>query len=144
MKNIILLLISLVAFSIATGGMIRQSKFFKQETLPAKDTFVVTATMYQPLAGQTDSDPNITADGSIIDPENASEHHWIAVSRNLLKRWGGCLDYGDKVELHGAGHKDGIYEIHDTMNKRCVNQIDILESPDVDLYKFKNVRLVRT
>lgn len=105
--------------------------------------FIVTATMYYPVSSQTDSDPNITADGSKINTNKASELKWIAVSRNLLKRWGGELDYGDVVEISGAGKKDGTYEIHDTMNKRFKNRIDFLETNGTRIYKYENVKIKR-
>lgn len=103
--------------------------------------FSVTATMYYPTRSQTDSDPDITADGSKININRASDHKWIAVSRNLLKRWGGPFEYGDVVEIAGAGKKNGTYEIHDTMNKRFKNRIDFLESIGTKQYKYENVKM---
>ena len=73
----------------------------------------------------------------------ASEHNWIAVSRDLLKRWGGQFDYGDKVCIKGAGHKDGVYTIVDTMNKRFISKIDFLETKGTKLYKYDNVLLAK-
>lgn len=105
------------------------------------DEFIVDATMYYPVSGQTDSDPDITADGSKIDIPNASKHKWIALSRNLLKRWGGPFNYGDVVQISGAGHKDGVYEIHDTMNRRFKNRIDFLETKGTKMYKFEGVKM---
>ena len=96
----------------------------------------VTVTMYHPVSRQTDSTPNILADGTRIRVNKASEYRYIAVSRNLLKRFGGWLDYGDFVFLKGTDHKDGVYQVRDTMNKRFVNRIDILESIDVKPYKL--------
>ena len=104
----------------------------------------VTVTMYQPVARQTDSTPNILADGTRIRTQDASNYKFIAVSRNLLKRWGGWLDYGDFVLLRGTDGKDGVYQVRDTMNKRFVNRIDILESIDVKPYKFEKASIVKT
>lgn len=101
----------------------------------------VTATMYYPVREQCDSDPLITAGNYQINPRKASHHKWIAMSRDLLKRWGGEFDYGDKVEISGAGHKDGIYKITDTMNKRFKKRIDFLETVGTKYYKFKNVTI---
>lgn len=101
----------------------------------------VTATMYNAVVGQCDSDPFITADGSKINPNKASELKWIALSRNLLKRWGGEFNYGEFVEISGAGNKDGIYQIKDCMNRRFKNKIDILETKGTKLYKFNKVKL---
>ena len=104
----------------------------------------VTVTMYQPVSYQTDSTPNILADGTRIRTKEASNYKFIAVSRNLLKRWGGWLDYGDFVLLKGTTEKDGVYQVRDTMNKRYVNRIDILESIDVKPYKFEKASIVKT
>jgi 3D (Asp-Asp-Asp) domain-containing protein len=101
----------------------------------------VDVTMYRPTKYETDSTPNITADGTKIKISEASRYRFVAVSRNLLKRWGGFLNYGDFVLLKDAGHKDGIYRVKDTMNARWVNVVDILESPGTDPYKFENASL---
>ena len=104
----------------------------------------VTVTMYQPVRYQTDSTPNILADGTRIRTEKASNYKFIAVSRNLLKRWGGWLDYGDFVLLKGTnGHKDGVYQVRDTMNKRFVNRIDVLETPGKKPYKYANAAIYK-
>ena len=104
----------------------------------------VTVTMYQPLRYQTDSTPNILADGTRIRTREASNYKFIAVSRNLLKRFGGWLDFGDFVLLKGTVGKDGVYQVRDTMNKRFVNRIDILESPGVKPYKFDDYKIIKT
>ena len=101
----------------------------------------VDVTMYRPTRQETDSTPNITADGTKIKISEASRYRFVAVSRNLLERWGGFLNYGDFVLLKDAGHKDGIYRVKDTMNARWVNVVDILESPGTNPYKFKNASL---
>ena len=103
----------------------------------------VTVTMYQPVQRQTDSTPNILADGTRIRTQDASNYKFIAVSRNLLKRWGGWLDYGDFVLLKGTTGKDGVYQVRDTMNPRFVNRIDILESIDVKPYKFDSAKITK-
>ena len=104
----------------------------------------VVVTMYQPVERQTDSTPNILADGTRIRTQDASNYKFIAVSRNLLKRWGGWLDYGDFILLKGTTGKDGVYQVRDTMNKRWVNRIDILESAGVKPYKFTDAKLHKT
>ncbi len=103
----------------------------------------VTVTMYHPTRYQTDSTPNILADGTRITVHRASEYKYIAVSRNLLKRWGGWLDYGDFVVLKGTDGKDGVYQVKDTMNKRFVNRIDILETPGTKPYKFTDAKILK-
>ena len=101
----------------------------------------VTVTMYHPVRRQTDSTPNILADGTRIRIHKASEYRFIAVSRNLLKRFGGWLDYGDFIFLRGTDGKDGVYQVRDTMNRRFVNRIDILESPGTKPYKFASAKI---
>jgi len=107
------------------------------------ETFKVTATMYNAVETQCDADPLITAGMYKINPDKASEHKWIAMSRDMLKRWGGSFQYGDKVLISGAGHKDGIYTVADTMNKRYKNRIDILETKGTPLYKFNSVTITK-
>ena len=104
---------------------------------------IVDVTMYQPLYPQTDKTPDITADGTRIRIHKASEYKFVALSRNLLKRWGGPFDYGDFVLLKHAGHKDGVYQVRDTMNPKWVNVVDILESKNVEPYKFTNAHIFK-
>ena len=100
----------------------------------------VTVTMYHPVPEQTDSTPNITADGTVFRIENASDYRYIAVSQNMLIRNGGFLDYGDWVVV-SAGEKSELYQVRATMHKRWINRIDILESPGVRPYKYNNASL---
>ena len=102
----------------------------------------VKATMYHPVEAQCDKDPLITADGSIIDPYKVSDWNWIAVSQDMLKKNGGVFNYGDQVYIKGT-HKDGIYTIHDCMNKRKTNQIDFLENIGTSVYRYNDVLLVK-
>ena len=102
----------------------------------------VTVTMYHPVSGQTDDTPNITADGSIIRINNASEYRYIAVARNMLIRNGGFLNFGDYIWLD-AGKKSGVYQVRDVMNKRFVNRVDILETPGTIPYKYNEASLRR-
>jgi 3D (Asp-Asp-Asp) domain-containing protein len=103
----------------------------------------VTATMYYPVVNQCDKDPLITAGMFKINPRKASEHKWIAMSRNLLKRWKGEFDYGDLVEIKGAGKKSGVYKVVDTMNKRYKDRIDILETEGTSFYKFNDIQIAK-
>lgn len=103
----------------------------------------VTATMYYPVVKQCDKDPLVTAGMFKINPRKASEHKWIAMSRNLLKRWKGEFDYGDLVEIKGAGKKSGVYKVVDTMNKRYKDRIDILETEGTPQYKFNDILLCK-
>ena len=101
----------------------------------------VDVTMYQPVYPQTDKTPDITADGTRIRIHLASEYKFVALSRNLLKRWGGPFDYGDFILIKGTEDKDGVYQVRDTMNPKWVNVVDILESKHVQPYKYENVHI---
>ena len=103
----------------------------------------VTVTMYNPSPEQTDSTPNQTADGTIINPERASEYRYIALSRDLLRRWGGPFNYGDYVMLKGTDGYDGIYQVRDTMAPKFINRVDILRTQGSKWFKFDNATLYR-
>ena len=93
-------------------------------------TYTVTATTYQAVAGQTDSEPFITADNSCIKSHYGSRKRWMALSRDLLKPWGGPFNFGDKVRVRGISPKlDGVYTVHDTMNRRHRHCMDVLTHP---------------
>ena len=102
----------------------------------------VTVTMYHPVSDQTDDTPNITADGSVIRINNASEYRYVAVARNMLIRNGGFLNFGDYIWLD-AGKKSGVYQVRDVMNRRFVNRVDILETPGTIPYKYSEASLRR-
>ena len=110
---------------------------------PNTISFNVTVTTYNPTERQTDSTPNITADGTKIRISKASDYKFVALSRNLLKRWGGPFDYGDFILLKGTGKKDGVYQVRDTMNPKWVNVVDILESENVQPYKYTDAQIYK-
>ncbi len=143
MKRLIAILCLLTVVNmIMTYNVGKQSsENYKKIEKRFNETFKVTATMYNAVENQCDADPLITAGMYKINPVKASEHKWIAMSRDMLKRWGGKFDYGDKVLIKGAGHKDGVYIVADTMNKRYTKRIDILETKGTPLYKFESVTI---
>ena len=106
--------------------------------------FDVTVTTYNPTPHQTDSTPNELADGTIIKPWLATKYRYVALSRDLLSRWGGPFDYGDYIVIEGTkdGKWDGIYQVRDTMNAKWVKRVDILTTnsrfkyTDVTMYKY--------
>ena len=103
----------------------------------------VTVTMYHPTRQQTDSTPNITADGTKINIWKASKYRYVAVSRDLLSRWGGPLNYGDWIVIEGAGKNSGVYQVRDTMNPKWVKRVDILKTPGTKQFKYDNITLTR-
>jgi len=131
---------------ILTTSFIVISYYYKESTnnLPnCKDIIIydtVTATMYTAHASQTDSTPNITADGTRINPNWAGKYRYLAVSRNLLEVNGGYLNYGDYITIQGvSGKYDGVWQVKDTMAKRWTNRIDLLCNPGENLFKINNV-----
>ena len=157
--------ITMGLFVITQNNEIRQLKYQEQNQLDFLDTLQieldslrfeirdllermdsiptpinVKATMYHPVEAQCDDSPLITADGSRICPINVSDWNWIAVSQDLLKKNGGVFEYGDQVYVKGT-HKDGVYTIHDCMNKRKTFQIDILESVGTNQYKYDEIEI---
>ena len=105
--------------------------------------FDVTITMYNAVEGQTDDTPNQTADGTIIDPKRASEYRYVALSRDLIARWGGPFNYGDYVMIKGTDGYDGVYQVKDTMSPKFINRVDILRTGGSKWFKFDNVVLYR-
>ena len=81
----------------------------------------VTATAYNSLAYQTNSNPHITAFGDSLKPGLK----YIAVSRDLLDSG---LVHNTKVKIEGF---DSIYLVKDKMNKRWRKRIDIYMGIDV-------------
>ena len=103
--------------------------------------FDVTVTTYNPTEEQTDSTPNQTADGTIIKPWKATEYRYVALSRDLLSRWGGPFEYGDYIIIEGTGKWDGVYQVRDTMNPKWTNRVDILTTNSN--FKYDNVTMYR-
>lgn len=102
-----------------------------QRPAPERDTIhLQRATTYQPTFAQCDSNPFGTADGSIINPD--SLQRWIALSRDLIKRWGGPFDYGDTIEFYSATkpHINGDWVLHDCMASKYKMSVDFLMSPE--------------
>ncbi|WP_204345196.1 3D domain-containing protein [Psychroserpens algicola] len=84
-------------------------------------TIEVTATAYNSLSYQTNSNPNITAFGDSLKPGL----RYIAVSRNLLREG---LTHNTLVKIEGL---EGTYLVKDKMNKRWWNRIDVYMGTDV-------------
>ena len=99
--------------------------------------YKVTVTTYNPTRQQCDSTPNITADGTKINPRKATEYRYVALSRDLLSRWGGPFEYGDYIVIEGTDGRDGIYQVRDTMNPRWTNRVDILTTNSK--FKYDNI-----
>ena len=109
-----------------------------------KISYKVTVTTYNPTIHQCDDTPHITADGTHFKTWKATEYRYVALSRDLLSRWGGPFEYGDYIVIEGTdgGKWDGLYQVKDTMNAKWVKRVDILTTnsrfkyTDVKMYKY--------
>ena len=106
-----------------------------------KIAYQVTVTTYNPTVRQCDSTPNITADGTKFHTWKASSYRYVALSRDLLSRWGGPFNYGDYIVIEGTGDKDGVYQVRDTMNPKWTNRVDILTTND--RFKYNNITMYK-
>ena len=120
-----------------------QQRVWELEEQNGFQHFKVTVTMYNPTRKQCDSTPNITADGTKINPKKASSYRYVALSRDLLSRWGGPFDYGDYVVIEGTDKHDGVYQVRDTMNPKWVKRVDILRTPGSKRFKYNNITLTK-
>lgn len=93
----------------------------------------VSVSYYYPAANQCQGDYTITADGSKIDTValRNGQIKWCALSRDMLSRWGGAYNYGDSIYLSGLGW----YEVHDCMNARFKQKVDVLSYTHVGIEK---------
>lgn len=110
------------------------------EELTKKVIKKVTVTKYNPVVSQCDDTPLITADNSKIDMHklDSGKLKWIAVSRDLRK----FFKYGSKVKINSKYKEiNGIYWVHDTMNARYSNRIDILSPIGDSKGKWINVEI---
>ena len=113
-----------------------------------KISYKVTVTTYNPTIHQCDDTPHITADGTHFKTWKATEYRYVALSRDLLSRWGGPFNYGDYIVIEGTGDRDGVYQVRDTMNPKWTNRVDILTTnsrfryDDVVMYKYVDKLMV--
>ncbi len=103
----------------------------------------VTLTMYNPTYSQCDNSPDITADGTKINIHNASNYRYVALSRDLLKRWGGPFDYGDYIIIDDAGNENGIYQVRDTMSPKYIKRVDVLKTKGHRQFKYSDVKMYK-
>ena len=97
----------------------------------------VTATIYNAVPSQTDSDPLITASLKEINPD--APQRWIAVSRDLEQMG---ISMGDTICVENAGRMNGQWVVEDRMNKRWRRRIDFLVHDSIRLGKWTNVKLL--
>ena len=88
---------------------------------------VMTVTIYHAVPSQTDNTPTITASGYDVAGMDLENIRLCALSRDLLARWGGPINYGDTIYLDLPDPElSGYWQVEDTMAKRWANHIDLL------------------
>jgi 3D (Asp-Asp-Asp) domain-containing protein len=100
-----------------------------------KSMKVVSLSTYKADTAETDSTPLVTASGFKLDSLNPKKHRVIAISRDLKE----LFAFGDKVILTNAGKFNGVWFVHDIMNKRYKNKIDILINSSDRQFSLKGV-----
>jgi len=108
---------------------------------PNRISYKVTVTTYNPTRQQCDSTPHITADGTHFKTWKASSYRYVALSRDLLSRWGGPFEYGDYIVIEGTDDRDGVYQVRDTMNPKWTNRVDILTTNS--RFKYDNITMYK-
>lgn len=101
--------------------------------------YTVTVTTYKVKEFKHDRYGDITASGVKLTKHNPKRLRIIAVSRDLKK----SFKFGDSVLIVGTGTHDGMYVVHDLMNKRWKKRIDILINPKDKQTKFYNIKLYK-
>lgn len=143
--HIILLSLILMPF-VATST--RMSHTGEKIYIRNNNSVVLNAlTIYHPTKNQCDKTPLITASNSKINVDDLKNQkvRWMALSRDLLKRWNGEFQYGDTVLVTaGDPQIDGLWIVKDTMNKRFKKRGDLLFDSKVrKLGKWRNVEVSR-
>ncbi len=130
---------------LESRNMLLSSELDQLEIRRASSEFIVTGTMYNPTLAQCDATPNITADGTKINPKHASTYRYVALSRDLLERWGGPFDYGEYITVEGTknGQHDGIWQVRDTMNPKWLKRVDFLLTSGTRPFKYDKIKITK-
>ena len=145
---ILFFLVTILALQIlgCDSGNIDMTSSVKQlDIRRVESEFTVIGTMYNPTLSQCDETPTITADGTRINPEKASQYRYIALSRDLLERWGGPFNYGDYISIEGTnkGNHDGIWQVRDTMNPKWKNRVDFLLTAGSKPFRYDKITIAK-
>ena len=148
MRQIVLILGLVGAFMMKpTVASSIQSETVEISVAVEAPVVLETLTVYNPTNGQCDLTPLITASNAKIDTMKLKRQQlrWMALSRNLLKRWNGHFNYGDTVKLFvGDPQIDGLWIIQDNLNKKYKDRGDLLFDRSIrSLGMWKNVRIYK-
>tara|TARA_Y100000310_G_scaffold333714_1_gene411819 strand:+ start:490 stop:993 length:504 start_codon:yes stop_codon:yes gene_type:complete len=126
-------------------NMVLATELEQLEIRREENIFTVTGTMYSPTFAQCDNTPNITADGTKINPKHASNYRYVALSRDLLERWGGPFQYGEYIAVEGtkSGKYDGIWQVRDTMNPKWLKRVDFLVTIGTKPFRYNEIKITK-
>lgn len=99
---------------------------------------LVTATVYNAVPEQTNSDPSHTASMFEIDMSDPGKHRIVAVSRDL-ESLGFTL--GKRILVTQACEMNGIWYIEDRMNKKYKKKIDFLVNDSIKFGLWNHVKI---
>ena len=101
-----------------------------------------TATVYNAVPDQCNSQPTVTASGRRITGDVAALR-WLAMERTMMARHD--IHYGDTILVKGAGVYDGEWVVEDTMHPRWAGQdrVDFLVPESVRLGRWEGVKIYR-
>jgi len=99
---------------------------------------LVTATVYNAVPEQTNSDPSHTASMFKIDMSDPGKHRIVAVSRDL-ESLGFTL--GKRILVTQACEMNGIWHIEDRMNKKYKKKIDFLVNDSIKFGLWNHVKI---
>ena len=99
---------------------------------------LVTATVYNAVPEQTNSDPSHTASMFKIDMSDPGKHRIVAVSRDL-ESLGFTL--GKRILVTQACEMNGIWYIEDRMNKKYKKKIDFLVNDSIKFGLWNHVKI---
>jgi hypothetical protein len=115
-----LILILLPIFSIAP--------IHEVDFLNVINIYTVSATVYNAEESQCNYDYLTTACNSKIDLSIVNELRWVALSRDLISRWGGEFNYHDTIHVISNDERiSGKWVVKDCMNSRFTNKLDFLQ-----------------
>lgn len=120
------------AAALACSLVFAASTVCQADDLTPRRTLSLTATAYNSVPEQTNSQPNIAAWGDSIQPGMKI----IAVSRDLLEMG---LTRGAEVEIEGMG----TFRVLDKMGRRWEKRIDIYMGNDIQAAREWGVREVQ-
>lgn len=154
--RLIIIGILLFFFTGINVGSVKHSDFHLKIEVKIIDEYItlydsIIGTVYHPVSSQTDNTPLLTADHTKININTINNDRFVALSRNLIyqfdsiRNWKGKIPFGTQIYVESVHCTiDGIWTVHDTMNKRYTQNIDFIQNhfDSTSFYgKWYNIKL---